>query len=401
MRDALLVIAWASGLVILAWIVLLLYVRRQLLVLWREPVMKYPILIIESDDWGAGPLIQAEALEQLRALLQKHSDDMGRPAVMTLGVILEVADTQAMAKHPGSYLGEDVRSPVYAGLRAVMERGVREGVFALQLHGQCHYWPSSLLAAASQAPVAAWLYGPPHPRSEELPSWLQARWTDASRLPSRPLPADAIAAATTKEAEFWRNAFGWVPDVAVPTTFVWTEAVESAWASAGIRCVVTPGRRYTRREADGNPGGVDKLIRNGQRGQGDILYVVRDAYFEPALGHVAHDLTAAVLRKWKARRPCLAEMHRYNFLDEENLQSSLRALDGALSSVLRAVPALRFLATEKLADAMRARDPELIEGAFVPRFKAWLVRIREIPRFRKLSLACGLAVPFALLERVL
>ena len=401
MDDALVVMAWACGVVILVWGTLLFYVRRQLTALWREPVIKHPVLVLESDDWGAGPLVQAEALEQLRALLQRHHDGKGRPAVMTLGVILEVPDTQAMAKHPDSYLGKDVRAPEYAELRAVMDRGVRESVFALQLHGQCHYWPASLMAAAGQAPVAAWLYGPPHPRSEDLPSWLQSRWTDASRLPSQALPADAIAAATAKEAEIWRHVFGRLPAVAVPTTFVWTDAVESAWASAGIRCAVTPGRRLTRREADGSPGGVDKLIRNGQRGQGDILYVVRDAYFEPALGHAMHDLTAAVLQKWRARRPCLAEIHRFNFLGEENLQNSLRVLDGALSNVLKAVPALCFLATEKLADAMRARDPELIEGAFVPRFKAWLVRIREIPRFRKLCLASGLAVPFALLEHVL
>ena len=39
-----------------------LYARRGILAAWREPVLRRPILIIESDDWGlAGFVPDAEA----------------------------------------------------------------------------------------------------------------------------------------------------------------------------------------------------------------------------------------------------------------------------------------------------------------------------------------------------
>ena len=392
--DALMLLAGVWGLLLLVY-------RQPLHARWREPVLKQPVLILEGDDWGAGPLAQAAVLERLRLLLLRHRDGSGQPAIMTLGIVLEVADTQVMARQPGSYVGMDLRAPEYAPLRAVMEAGCREGVFALQLHGQCHYWPRSLMAAAEHPEVAAWLYGPSHPRTEDLPSPLQSRWTDASQLPSREIPAAEVTQAIAQEARLYRDLFGRAPRVAVPMTFVWNDAVEVAWARMGVRCVVTPGRRYTRREADGAPGGVDKVIGNGQRTQGGMVYVVRDGYFEPALGHAAEDLAAAALRKWRERRPCLVEMHRFNFLDEAMLESRLQILDRALHEVSGFLPNLRFLATEALADDIVRRDVAWIDQAFTARLRAWLVRIRELPRFRKLCLLTGLALPFALLERAL
>ena len=383
------------------WVLLLFAYRQPLRARWREPVFKQPVLILESDDWGAGPLSQAAALERLRLLLLRHRDGNGQPAVMTLGVVMEIADTQAMARRPGSYVGMDLRAPEYAPLRTVMDAGRRDGVFALQLHGQCHYWPAGLMAAAGRPEVAAWLYGPPYPRTEDLPSPLQSRWTDASELPSREIPPAEVSQAVALETALYQGLFGQTPQVAVPMTFVWNESVEAAWARAGIRCVVTPGRRCTMREADGAPGGIDRIICNGMRAKGDMVYVVRDCYFEPALGHGAKELAAAALRKWQARRPCLVEMHRFNFLDELLMESHLQALDGALREVSGLLPDARFLATETLAVIIVRRDAAWVERAFIPRCKAWLMRIRELTRFRKLCLLTGLALPLALLERVL
>ncbi len=88
----LLPIAWlalAAGL-LFAW-------RGSLLALWREPVFKTPILIVESDDWGAGPPVQAEALAAIDACLERHCDATGRPAVMTLALILATPE----ARHGG------------------------------------------------------------------------------------------------------------------------------------------------------------------------------------------------------------------------------------------------------------------------------------------------------------
>ena len=45
--------------------------------------------------------------------------------------------------------------------------------------------------------------------------------------------------------------FGAKPEVVVPPTFVWNDAVESAWAHAGVHIGVTPGVRNGSRDANG------------------------------------------------------------------------------------------------------------------------------------------------------
>ena len=92
------VLALVFALVLLLWAAVLLAFAGPLVARWREPVLRQPVLIIESDDWGAGPLAQADALNRLSALLQRVRDGSGRPAVMTLGVVLEVPDGPRIAE---------------------------------------------------------------------------------------------------------------------------------------------------------------------------------------------------------------------------------------------------------------------------------------------------------------
>jgi hypothetical protein len=51
------VLALALALLLLLWLGVLLAFAAPLAARWREPVFKYPVLMIESDDWGAGPLV--------------------------------------------------------------------------------------------------------------------------------------------------------------------------------------------------------------------------------------------------------------------------------------------------------------------------------------------------------
>ena len=91
------VLMLALAIVLGLWAGVMLAFAGPLAARWREPVLRHPVLIIESDDWGAGPLRQAEALSHLSALLQRVRDRNGHPAVMTLGVVLEVPDGERIA----------------------------------------------------------------------------------------------------------------------------------------------------------------------------------------------------------------------------------------------------------------------------------------------------------------
>lgn len=392
-------LALAFVAILLLWAAVLLAFAGPLVARWREPVLRSPVLIIESDDWGAGPLAQADALTRLSALLQRVRDRGGRPVVMTLGVVLEVPDgPRVAATGCAEYHALPFADARFDPVRAAMQAGIDAGVFAPQLHGQCHYWPPAVMdAAESDAGVRDWLTAAEPAATEDLPSPLQSRWVDASRLPSRVLPPEAIQQAVAAEVASYRAVFGSAPQAAVATTFVWDDTVEAAWAQAGIEVIVTPGRRATCRNAAGQPACEDATMLTGERSLAGPVYLVRDVYFEPALGHLPQRLADDLRARAHQGRACLVETHRFSFLREP--EASLATLEAGLSAVFNTCPNVRFISPLELARAMQTRDPEWIETRLKPRLVAWCARLDEIPRFRRVARLSGLALPLAWLGR--
>lgn len=343
-----------------------------------------PVLIIESDDWGYGPLEQATRLRSIAAVLGRHRDQAGHAPVMTLGVILAGPDTHRMAKDDcRRYHQLSLGNPQLEPIRSAMAAGANEGVFALQLHGMEHFWPPVLMAAAAHdAAVRAWLTSPELPATEALPAHLQSRWIDAATLPSRELPPEAIERAAEEEAKAFERICGSKPEVAVPPTFVWTEAVERAWSRTGVQVLITPGRRYGSRDASGKPLLADPALHNMQRSASGLAYLVRDDYFEPALGHGAERGLAALAAKTRLGRPTLLETHRANFLGEK-AERSIAELDRLLSAALARWPGLRFMSSAELARHYRERSA-LIEPHSLPRLRRFLLRLTATSRLRKL-----------------
>ena len=385
---------YAIWLIPLTWLSaitgVLLFYRRALLAVWREPVMRRPILIIESDDWGAGPVeTQATALKRLTDVLRQYRDSTGRHPVMTLALILAVPDGAAI-RRDGQYRHLSLEAPAFAPLRDAIDRGRAAGVFTLQLHGLEHYWPDALMAANDPA-VQSWLESETPATTEQLPSHLQSRWVDAAVLPSRPLETEQIEAAVTDEVELYARLFGARPQVAVPPTFVWNDFVESAWSRHGVEFVVTPGLRSACRDATGMPNCDCGPLRNGHAGQG-VTYLVRDDYFEPERGHLAELALDALARKREQGRPCLLETHRSNFIgDRATRDSALNEIDRLYRQALEQYPDVRFLATAELGQVIRAKDPAWIESRTGVRLAAWGARIRLLRGFWRLARMTGLA----------
>lgn len=380
----------------LAWLALvtgaLLWHRRGLMALWREPLLDQPVLIIESDDWGAGPVeAQTQALHRLVDLLTRYRDATGRHPVMTLALVLAVPDGPAI-RRDGVYRRLTLEEPLFAPLREAIARGRQAGVFALQLHGMEHYWPPALLASRDPE-VRAWLEAEAPPATERLPAHLQSRWTDAAVLPSRPLPEAAIEAAVREEVALFTRLFGVKPTVAVPPTFVWDERVEAAWARAGVEVVVTPGLRSRCRNAMGLPDCDSGPIVNGQSGSG-VRYIVRDDYFEPERGHQAAQGLAALQRKWAQRRPCLLETHRSNFIgDPATREQALGVLAELIEHALQMQPGLRFMDTAALASIYRSGRASPADLA--SRLAAWRARVRELRGFMRAMKLAGLGWLFS------
>jgi len=368
--------------------------RGELRRAWREPILRAPILIMESDDWGPGPDADGVLLTQLAAVLARHRDCRGRNPVVTIGVVLSVPDTDAYRRTAlASRL--TLSDPRFDRVREALLSGAHGRVLALQLHGLEHYWPGALTAAAGRDPrVARWLTGEGVPRTEHLPPPLQTRWANTCLLPSAPLGADEIREAVREEVAAFAEIFGAPPVVAVPPTFVWNDCVEREWAASGVRFVVTPGRRYVARDEAGRLIADKGHIYTGERSSSGVLYLVRDRYFEPSFGHDARHALAALAAKTRAGRPTLLEMHRFNFTgDDAVAATSLRELDRLLASALHAFPDVRFLSTHELGERLARRDVELIETRPLRRVAAWLVRLAETPRLARLAWFTGLAFP--------
>lgn len=370
--------------------------RAVLMAFWREPMLKRPVLIIESDDWGTGPAEQAEQLARIAAVLGSYRDDDGHRPVMTLGLVLSIADgARITAEGFRHYHRKSLNEAEFGPTLAAINHGAEDGVFALQLHGREHYWPQALIAAARSDPhVSGWLSGPGIPQTEALPAALQSRWIDATELPSKPLPVAEVKAAALAEAASFRDIFGGVPAVAVPPTFIWNDAVEAAWAEAGVEFVVTPGRRYELRSAAGEPGGAGRSISNGDRGVAGVTYLVRDDYFEPVRGHKAEHALDALTEKTLVGRPTLLETHRANFIgNAADADAALSEVDRLLAMTLQVFPRTMFLSTAELGMRLRRADPHLVEKRLGARLHIWLRRFWNVAGLRKLSWLTGAILP--------
>jgi len=374
--------------------VIFFYYRNAIITSWREPVLRRPILIIESDDWGPGPSGQADTLLAIARLLINYPDSDGRRPVMSLGVVLATADGEKI-RGSGEYYRKSIAVPLHVLLLDAIKDGVDAGVFTVHLHGMEHYWPPALMAASQvDESVRSWLEQAPHAATEELPPQLQSRWVDASVLPARALGIIEIREAVQEEVNAFQAIFGYPPRVVVPPTFVWNAIVEQAWSEAGVEVIVTPGRRYETRDVNGQLAGTSASIYNGQTGSNGVVYLVRNDYFEPALGHTAEQAIAALERKTRLGRPTLLETHRFNFLGSESKQvNAFAELEKLLQCALDMNADLAFLSTEKLARVLNTRDPDWVELQLTRRIHVWLTRLCESSRLRKLAWLTGWIVP--------
>jgi hypothetical protein len=385
---------WTLASLVLLWLmchaVIAVACRREIGRLWREPALRCPVLAIDSDDWGAGPLVQADALRGLAAVLARHRDHSGRPAVASLALVLAVPDGPAVAAR-GAYRRLGLDAPRLAPILDALRAGVRDGVFSLQLHGLEHYWPASLMNSPDTG-VQAWLRSADPAATEQLPSHLQSRWIDATVLPSRPLAEAEIDRAVAEEVQAYARIVGQPPAAVVPPTFVWTCQVEQAWARHGIGCVVTPGRRSTGRDAAGQPVADEGPLVNGDR-VGGVTYVARQDYFEPQRGRDAAHALRALDRAAGEGRPCLLENHRDNFIgDAAQRQGSLAEIDTLYHEALRRHSGVRFLATSELACILRDRDPAWVLTGVRTRLPFFWARLAGTGRLWRLLRLTGAAM---------
>ena len=132
---------------------------------------------------------------------------------------------------------------------------------------------------------------------------------------------------------------------------------------------------------------------NGAAGPDGVIYVVRDSYFEPSLGHTHQRALQALARNTQLGRPTLLEIHRLNFIgDEGSAQHALDEVAALLKAACARYPDIRFMSTAELARHYRDRS-DLITSRVGARVHCLLRRLAEISRLRKLAWATGVVLP--------
>lgn len=364
---------------------------------WHEPVLRCPIVIFESDDWGPGPDDQIQALHKLNTILCRYSDAKGRHPVVTLGINLAAPQVTQTANNSLACNRKLLSDPDYAQLLEAINQGVKAGAFALQLHGTEHYWPQVLIDVADEdAQVREWLIkGDQY--SELLPDHLQSRWLDARALPCAEHKAEDINRAVADEVAIFEHVFGVKPRITVPNTFAWTDSVEKAWAAAGVHYLVTCGKRFTGRDRGGLLTGDNKMILNGEQRNG-LTCLVRDAYFEPAKNHQAGDALTIVKDYIDCARPLLFETHRRNFVALNPwAEQAFDELDQLIRAITGQYAGVRFISSEELGDAMVNRCNSLLDSSVSARWRAWLHRANRNRAFHKISRFTGAQLVISLL----
>lgn len=389
-----LVAAWVLG----CLLVLNIH-RRQLNAILREPVLCCPVLVLESDDWGAGPLRQAAALDAIADTLVRHRDATGRRPTFSIALVLAVPDGPVIAAG-GAYARLSLDDAPFAPILSALQMGQARGVFALQLHCMEHCWPEALMGS-SDPNIAQWLRQSAPASSEDLPAFLQSRWVNISHLPSTPHPSETVRSAVAGEIQAYTRIVGTPPRVVVPPTFVWTLDTERAWADGGVECIVTPGWRYTQRDAQGGAAGDEGPITSGER-SGRLTYLVRTDYFEPARGRGASHALQALDRAASQGRPCVLENHRDNFIgDQAVCRHSLAELDELCKRAPAQHADLHFLSSWELACVLRDRDPRWLVTRWRERLPFWLQRLRHSGRPWKLLSLTGLTALLVMLAALL
>jgi hypothetical protein len=210
-----------------------------------------------------------------------------------------------------------------------------------------------------------------------------------------------VRSLAVEEVAAYRAVFGCPPAVVVPPTFVWTAEVERAWAGEGVVAIVTPGRRLEHRDREGRPGGPPGALWNGQRGSEEVVYLVRDVYFEPALGHRPEAALEVVEERVRCGRPALVEIHRANFVgDPKEAQAAGVALRSLLAGAERRFAALRYLSAEELA--AQYRDPstgDLVRTDLRARAGMFPRRLLAVPGLARWAARTGLGPVLRALSR--
>jgi len=340
---------------------------------WRS---KRPVLVIESDDWGAehipGPevlakmkkiglrgtdshgmfdgLETADDVDKLCDILSSYKDGDGNPAVMTANFIMANPDYSAI-KDSG-YSGFKSK-PIDSGwnhepeaktLLQKYREGIKGGVIVPQLHGMLHFctdiWMENLRQSDQQTLKAFDLQ-------------MIGEKEDASGIGIQSMSpiyysnAEVIKQLIDHGTGAFNRIFGKDSITTVAPCYGWrSNETEELLLSRNV--LAMQGREYQHQ-----PDGSMKLHYLGEYGVGGILYLVRNCTLEPiGADTTVEQCVGQIKRAFQHGLPAIVCSHRINYTSRvasEVRDKGLAVLDGVLKQVTEKYGDVEFMSSDKLA----------------------------------------------------
>jgi len=340
---------------------------------WRT---KQPVLVIESDDWGAehipGPnalreiqeagfLFEAsyhdydgletpEDVDRLCELLSNYRDGNGNPAVLTANFIMANPDFTAIKETEYTVFKAKTidrgwnNEPDSNALWHSYRKGIKEGVFVPQLHGIRHFNPEQWLEklrcgdSATLKAFSLQTIG-----ENEYPSEIGTE----SMGPIYHGNDQAIQELVSEGIETFSTCFNMDSFTTIAPCYGWrSPETEEALLSHGVQAMQGGVSQYL-------PNGKVKLHYLGEHGPAGMLYMVRTCRLEPiSAGTSVEECFAQICDAFARNIPAVLGSHRINYTSRVDVRirdKGLAVLDGVLKRVIQAYRNVEFLSSDKLA----------------------------------------------------
>jgi hypothetical protein len=344
------------------------------------------IVVIESDDWGSirmpnnqildylnkkDPSIKndlycrldnlenADDLNALFDVLKKHKDINGNYPIITANTVVANPDFEQIK----NLNFEDYKYETFTetlnnyypnqNVFSLYNQGISERLFCPQFHGREHInikmWLDELkrnnkilIEAFSKG-----VFGIPVQSNTNIRGNFMAAFDLKNNQ-----ELEKLKIILNDGLGLFETIFNYKSKSIISPCYVWPDEIGKTLVDNGVKGY--QGMKFQFRPRKKSSGYNRKYHYTGQKESNDLIYLVRNVFFEPShfnsSSHIS-DIISKVNTAFKWKNPVIIGSHRINFigsLDEVNRRDNLKKLDYLLKSLLTIHPDIEFYSTEEL-----------------------------------------------------
>lgn len=346
------------------------------------------LLVIESDDWGSIRMPSREVFNQLQQkgfhpesdpylrfdslesesdleslfnVLYSVKDKYGKPAIFTANVVVANPDFEKIQELSfTSYYFEPVtetfkKYPEHKRSFELWKKGQAAGVFHPQFHGREHLnvyqWMQGLakqdsllmeafnhnMISISSMPCA-------------MPYWYMEGldyYTDNERNEKQAILREGML--------LFEQLLGYRSESFIANCYIWDNETETTLAELGVKYLQGIRKQMQPLNKNGRHSFKYKLHFTGRRNILGQVYLVRNAFYEPALSTTIADSAEDCLNRvgtaFRWNKPAIIGTHRLNYIGgihPENRKKNLAGLKYLLDSIVTKWPDVEFISSDQL-----------------------------------------------------